>query len=297
MSVSIPNWMVQQFSTNVHMLAEQKMSKLLPTVMEEPDVTSEAKAVERLGTTQDAPSQITTRHGDTPVGNTAHTRRWLFPGDYDVPADLIDNNDKVKLLIDPESGYTLRHAGVMARGIDDAIVSALGGTAIQGQYGPNSQGTSVSLPSAQKIAHGSAGLTIAKLIQAQEIFDEADIDEMWERYFVGTPAQRSDLLNTTEVTSADYNTVKALVEGKINQFMGFTFKWLSSKRLPTIASNIRGNYAYAKPAVRIGFAQHPTTSVDKRPDKRNSMQVYTWGSWGAVRVEDELVIQVACDES
>lgn len=297
MSLSIPNWMVQQFSRNVHYLAEQEMTKLLRTVVEEPEMTGEAKSVDRAGTTQDAPTQVTTRHAATPVGNTAHDRRWIFPGDFEVPADLISRFDQLKMLTDPTSVYTRRHAGVMARGIDDAVVSALGGVAVEGQYGPNSQGTQVALPSAQKIAHGSVGLTLDKLIQAQEQLDEDDVDMVFPRYFVGTPKQRSNLLRTTEVTNSDYASVKALVQGQINSFMGFEFIWLSSKRLSTIAANIRPNYAYTGNAIRFGFAMHPTTSVDKRPDLRNEHQVYTQGSWGAVRVEDKLVIEVACDES
>src|SRR5690606_16329863 len=101
----------------------------------------------------------------------------------------------------------------------------------------------------------------------------------------------------TEVTSADYNTVKALVTGQIDTFMGFKFIWLSSKRLPLLSAGVRGCYAYLLPAVRFGFAMHPTSSVDPRPDKRKAMQVYTQGSWGAVRMEDELVLEVACSES
>jgi hypothetical protein len=297
MSITIPTWFVQQFSATVHQLAEQKRSKLLKTITEEPDFGSEAKALDRIGTTQDAPDVITTRHGDTPEGNTPHTRRWLFPTDYDVPADFIDKQDKVKLLIDPTSQYVIRHSGVMGRGIDDAIVTALGGSALEGQYGPNGQGVAQALPSEQKIAHGSTGLTLAKLIEAQETMDEDDIDPMFPRFFVGTPKQRSNLLQTTEVTNSDYATVKALVNGQVNEFMGFTFIWISSGRLPTIATNIRGCYAYAQTAIRFGFTMHPTSSVDVRHDKRNSMQVYTQGSWGAVRIEDELVIEVACDES
>ncbi|MDH3731394.1 MAG: phage capsid protein [Acidimicrobiia bacterium] len=299
MSVSIPNWMIQQFSANVHELSEQTMSKLLSAVEEEPDFGSEAKAVERIGTTQDKPDQITTRHGETPVGNTEHSRRWIFPIDYDVPADLIDNQDKVKLLIDPTSHYTRRHANVMARGIDDSIVGALGGSAAQGQYGPNGQATSVALPAAQKIASGSVGLTIAKLIEAREILDENDVDEMWRRYIVCTPQQISNLLEDEKLSSIDFNTVKALVKGEINEYMGFDFKRLSSARLPLISSGpaVRPNYVWAQPAVRIGFTIHPTTSVDKRPDLRNSMQVYTTGSWGSVRVEDEMVVEIACEEA
>ena len=132
MSISIPESYVEQFSANVHMLAEQKMSRLRQAVRVEP-VTGESAAFERIGGI-DAPNKITTLHGDTPLNNTPHTRRWAFMADYDV-ADLIDRQSRVKLLIDPDSVYTRRHAGTMGRGIDDSIIAALGGSAATGHTG------------------------------------------------------------------------------------------------------------------------------------------------------------------
>lgn len=290
MSITIDQSIVEQFSGNVHMLAEQRMSRTRATVITEP-VTGESFAIERIGGI-DAPNQITNRHGDTPLNNTPHSRRWGFIADYDV-ADLIDKQDRVKLLIDPDSKYTLRHAGTMGRGVDDAVISALGGNAAQGKSGT----TTVALPSGQKIAHGSTGMTIAKLIQAKELLDAAEVDEFIPRFFLAGSRQIRDLLEDDKITSSDFNTVKALVAGTISEFMGFTF--VRSERLVvgTIAASIRECYAYAQQAVTLGIAQEPTSVASTRPDKRNAAQIYTYGSWGAVRVEDEMVVQVACSEA
>ena len=288
MSVSIPQSFVDQFSANVHMLAEQRMSRLRNTVLTE-DVQAESVARERVGKTQDTANEINERHGDTPLNNTPHTRRWAFMKDFDV-ADLIDRNDKVKALIDPQSIYTVRHAGVMGRTVDDEIINAALGTAKEGKNGD----TDVALPASQKIADGSTNLTVAKLIEAKEKFDAAEVDEFIPRFMIVNSAGISSLLGDTSVTSADFNTVKALVRGEINEFMGFTF--IRSERLP-VASNIRSGIAMAQQGILLGFASQPQSTANERPDKRNAQQIYTWGSWGSVRVEDEMVVQVDYDET
>ena len=91
-----------------------------------------------------------------------------------------------------------------ARAIDDLIIAAATGNAVDGD------GSNVALPAGQKIAHGSAGLTLAKLISAKEILDGNEVDEE-DRFFVLGSQQVSNFLNTTEVKSADYNSIKAFV--------------------------------------------------------------------------------------
>ena len=102
MSVTIEQHFVEQFSANIHLLAEQRMSRLRGTV-NTISVTGESFAVERLGGTE--VQEVTERHGDTPLNETEHSRRWGFIRDFDV-ADLIDKQDKVKILADPEGAYT-----------------------------------------------------------------------------------------------------------------------------------------------------------------------------------------------
>ena len=286
MSVTIDTAFVKQFSANVHLLAEQRMSRLRSRVLTE-SVTGESFSKERIGTTQDAANASDVRHGDTPLNNTPHTRRWGFIADYDV-ADLIDRQDRVKLLIDPDSAYTLRHAGVMGRTMDTTIIAALEGSSTEGKNAT----TTTALPSAQKIASGSVGLTVAKLIQAKEILDAAEVDDFYERTFVCAAAQVSDLLEDDKVTSKDYNTVQALVAGKIDEFMGF--KFVRSQRLTD--SSGRLCYAFVQPAITFGIAVEPNSVANDRPDKKNAKQIYTSGSWGALRSEDAMVVQVACTE-
>jgi hypothetical protein len=125
------------------------------------------------------------------------------------------------MLIDPTSSYAKAAAAAMGRAMDDVIITALGGTSYTGETGA----TSVSLPSGQKPYSSSQtdGLTITKLLEAKKILDVNDVDPSIQRYFVCGPKQISDLLGTTQITSADFNTVKALAQGQIDSFLGFKF--------------------------------------------------------------------------
>jgi hypothetical protein len=219
MSIEIPVSYVETFGRNVHMLAEQRAARLRGTVMDEEDVVGESFTVERIGGVD--VNQVTTLHGDTPLNNTPHSRRIGYIKDYDV-ADLIDRTSQVKKLIDLNSPYTMRHAGAMGRAIDDEVISALGGSAASGKNGA----TLVALPAAQKVAVNGTGLTVSKVIEAREIIDESDVDEFLTRYAVVTAKQISDMLDDDKITSSDFNSVQALVEGKITSWMGF--EWIRS---------------------------------------------------------------------
>ena len=104
------------------------------------------------------------RHSDTPQIDTPHSRRRVSMSDYEW-ADLIDQQDRVRTLIDPTSSYAQAAAFALGRAMDDEIITAISGTAFSGETGS----TSVALPSAQKITEsGTDGMTIAKLREAKE---------------------------------------------------------------------------------------------------------------------------------
>jgi hypothetical protein len=283
MANTITQAFVQQFQDNLIHLAQQKGSRLRSSVNEQ-SVTGEKFHFERLGTV--AAVAKTTRHTNTPVLDVPHSRRTATMSDYHW-ADLIDNEDKVRMLVTPESHYARSGANSMARAIDDLIIAAATGTATDGD------GTSIALPAAQKIAHGSAGLTLAKLISTKEILDGNDVDPDEDRFIVLGSKQISDLLNTTEIKSSDYNSVKALVQGDIDTFMGF--KFLRSERLG-LASTTRTCFAFTKSAMGLGIGSDVKTKIDVRPDKSYAHQVYLSFVAGATRVQDECVVQVDCTE-
>ena len=284
MANTITQAFVQQFQDNLIHLAQQKGSRLRGSVNEQ-SVTGEKFNFERLGTV--AAVAKTTRHTTTPVLDVPHSRRTATMSDFQW-ADLIDDEDKVRMLITPESHYAKSGAGSMARAIDDLIIAAALGNAVDGD------GSNVALPCGQKIAHGSAGLSLAKLIETKEILDGNDVDPDDERFIVLGSKQISDLLNTTEIKSSDYNSVKALVQGDIDTFMGF--KFLRSERL-ALATTTRSCFAFTKGAMGLGIGSDVTTKIDVRPDKSYAHQVYLSFVAGATRVQDECVVQVDCTES
>ena len=287
MSSQITTAFVEQYSNNVQMLSQQKGSLLRGSVDVESIVGNNA-FFDQVGVA--TAQKRTSRHADTPQMDTPHSRRRVSLVDYEY-ADLIDNQDKVRTLIDPTSSYAMAAAYALGRSMDDEIIAAVSGTAFTGTTGS----TSTVLPSGQKITEsGTDGLTIAKLRTAKETLDSADVDPSLTRYLVVGPRQISDLLGTTSVTSSDFNSVKALVNGEVNTFMGFNF--ITSNRL-SIASSKRLCLAYVGDGLKLALGQDLMTRIDERNDKGYSTQVYVCQSIGATRMEEEKVVTIEAHEA
>jgi len=285
MSTQITTAFVNQFSANVQMLSQQ-MGSLLRNAVDIESVNGEKAFFDQVGSA--AAVKRTSRHGDTPLIETPHTRRMVTMSDYEY-ADLIDDQDRVRLLIDPTSTYGRAAAAAMGRAMDDEIISAALGTSLTGKDGS----TSTALPAGQKIAHGSAGLTIAKLVSAKELLDAASVDPSIPRHIIVSPKQVSDLLNNTTVTSSDFNTVKALAQGEINTFVGFNF--IVSNRL-TDDGTSRQVIAFASDGLKVAMGKEPSAKIDERADKSYATQVYYCQTMGATRMEEAKVVEIACNE-
>lgn len=286
MSTQITTAFVNQFSANIQMLSQQ-MGSILRAAVDVESVNGEKAFFDQVGAA--AAVLRTSRHADTPLVDTPHSRRMVTMSDYEY-ADLIDDQDKVRLLVDPTSTYSRAAAAAMGRAMDDVIIAAALGTAQTGKDGS----TSTALPSAQKIAVASAGLTIAKLVSAKEILDSGNVDPSIPRHIVVSPKQVSDLLNNTTVTSSDYNTVKALAMGEINSFVGFQFH--VSNRLGTDGSGDRQVIAFASDGIKLAIGKEPAARIDERADKSYATQVYYCQSIGATRMEESKVVEIACSE-
>jgi hypothetical protein len=101
MSSQITTAFVNQFSSNVTMLSQQ-MGSLLRSAVDTETVTGEKNFFDQVG--QSAAVQKSTRNSDTPIMETPHARRMVSLKDFEY-ADLIDDQDKIRMLIDPTSSY------------------------------------------------------------------------------------------------------------------------------------------------------------------------------------------------
>tara|TARA_E500000318_G_C3564652_1_gene215119 strand:+ start:2109 stop:2993 length:885 start_codon:yes stop_codon:yes gene_type:complete len=294
MSTQITTAFVQQYKANVEHLLQQKGSRLRPFVRVESQ-NAEYEFYDRIGATN--AQEVTGRHQDTPLIQVPHDRRRVSLRDFDW-AELIDRTDRIRLLIDPTSPYSQNAGFALGRKMDEIIIAGAFGTVYTGKTGS----TSVTHPSSQQIAvnyveSGSAansGLTIGKLRRAKQILDQNETDPGDPRYIIVTAKQVNDLLQSTEVTSADFNSVKALVQGDVNSFMGFEF--VRTELVETNASSHRRCIAYSKSGLLLAVGADVNVDIGPRRDKRNSTQVYCSASFGTVRMEEEKVVEILCAE-
>jgi hypothetical protein len=287
MSTQVTTAFVNQFSSNIQMLSQQ-MGSLLRNAVDVETVNGEKAFFDQVGSA--AAVLRTTRHADTPLIDTPHSRRMVTLSDYEY-ADLIDDQDKVRLLVDPTSTYARAAAAAMGRAMDDVIISAALGSAKTGKDGSTTTNFDTTN---NQIAASATGLSLAKLIEAKEILDSGDVDPSIPRYIAVSPKQISDLLNNTTVTSSDFNTVKALAMGEINSFVGFNF--IVTNRLGVDGSNNRRVFAWAMDGIKAAIGKEPTARIDERADKSYATQIYYCMTLGATRMEEKKVVEVLCAE-
>jgi len=308
MSFTINTAFVQQFSGAIRFIGQQSDSRLERTVIRD-EITGDRSYMEQLAPTAARKRQA--RHEDSPIMSQQHLRRRIAPYDWEW-GDLIDKEDKVRALIDPESAYT-RNAGMaMRRAKDDEIIGAFFATAYTGVSGstsvtwPNGDGeSSPSQPSGTQVAvndwtygngSGNIGLTISKLVSAMVALDAAEGDEEEERYLVIGAKQKGNLLATTEATLKEFGVAKddlaPLRDGKITTILGFEV--IRSQRLQLDSNSYTRVAAYRKSAMGLGVAEDIWTRVAERPDKGFSTYAYAAMSLGAARLEEQKLVEIKC---
>lgn len=280
---------VQQYATNVAHLLQQRGSKLRDAVSTSTATGKAAKAVEQVGAVNAV--KRTTRHGDTPLISTPHDARWVFPVDYEW-ADLIDDQDRVRMLINPQSPYAVNGAYAIGRAIDDEIIAALYATSKTGE-----NGTGTEAFSGQTITTDAAqAMSLPALLNAREKLMEAEVDVENDPIYCAISAQQhSDLLNLDQARSIDYVNKKVMVDGLISQFLGINF--IVTERLPVDGSSDRRCFMWAKSGVHLCTWNDLTTKISEREDKSYATQVYVKATIGATRLELGKVVQLTTHEA
>jgi hypothetical protein len=296
MSIYVPAHFVQSYGTNVQLLLQQRGSRLRSAVVPGNYVGKAAKAVEQVGPVNAV--KRTSRHADSPLISTPADARWVFPTDYEW-GDLIDDQDKIRMLIDPQSSYAQNGAYALGRSIDEEIIDAFFGTSKTGENGS----TSIAFPAGNQIAQnfqiggaGGTGLSLEKLRKAKQLLLAAEVDvDNDPLYLALTAKQHDDMLGLVQATNLDYTNRPTLVDGKITSFMGFNF--IHTEKLGVDANAYRRLPCWAKSGMHLGLWNEITTKIAERPDKAFATYVYVKGTFGATRVEEGKVIEIKCQEA
>jgi hypothetical protein len=283
--MAVDSILKNQYSDNIAMKVQQTKGTIAATVYQKPcsgevsfqEQIAKAEADEKL-----ARNEIV-RNTDPDFDRRKIVPRTLYM------APLVDKMDKLMMLKDPTSEIVQTNAAGLLRKRETIICEAFHGTAYSGKAGT----TSNSLSGTSLIASSSVGMNMTKIRSAKKALDENEV-ELEDRYLAMSAEQVEDLLATTEATSIDYATVKALASGQLGTICGF--KPVQTERLPVDSSDDRKCVAYHKNGLVLGIWDDLTTSIDILPTVHFSAQVYASQSYGATRLEEERVIQILCAE-
>jgi hypothetical protein len=285
--MAIQDHYTTEFSTNwIHRVQQSKAR--LDAFVDDETFTGERKRWDRLHKQQDR--EKTERNAPTNPAVAGSDSVWAYRRTFNIP-NILDENDAKNLgnLVLPTSDYVKSHAMAYHRRMDKLAWEAALDSVMTGELGT----TPEALPSSQKIVHGSTGLTLTKLLTANEILEGADLEDDAPRVLVVSPQQLTNLLNTTEVKNADYNSIRALVDGRVDTFMGF--KFIKSNFLRKV-STTRTCVAWVKGAIKR-FKGSMRTHIDPLPGNSHSTQIRSVYDGSAARVYYEGVVQIDCTES
>lgn len=303
MSTTISQAFVKQFGDNINLLSQQMLSRTRGCVTEKM-VRGDSATFERLGS--ETLVEKVSRHTDTPIGDIAHSRRTVSLRTFHQ-AELLDNEDQIKMLIDPRSDYARSLVAAANRKIDDLVLDAAIGTAYSGVSG----GTGVTLPAGQLIAAGGTGLTTVKLREARTLLAQANVDlDNDELYLIVNGEGMEDLYTIAEFINRDYNMgsrevdlAKVMPAGYLGSFLGFNI--IHCERITSLAGTYGGTLiattarpciAFTRSAIGLAIGEDIKTQISLRDDKNYAAQVYLEMTMGATRIHDDRVVDIRIAE-
>lgn len=219
----------------------------------------------------------------TPL-NVSYSTVTATMQDYNA-AEYSDIFNQAKINFDERRELVSVVSNAIGRRMDQLILDALAAS-------------STSLTVANSVGGSTTNLNVAKLRRAKKLLDAANVP-MDGRAMVISASGLEGLLGETQTTSADYNSVKALVSGEIDTFLGFKFVTIGDRSeggLPIDGSLDRTCYAFHRDAVGFGIGINQRTEINYVPEK-TSFLVNSIFSAGAVAIDDEGIVKITCRES
>ena len=280
MAISISNAFVTLFDTEVKQ-AYQADAVLRNTVRLRTGVTASTHKFPKIGS---GVAQVRVPQTDVTPLNVTYSQATVTLTDY-IAAEYSDIFNQAKVNFDERQELVQVVAKAIGRRSDQMIIDALSGS-----------GTSLTV--ANSIGGATTNMNMAKLREAQRLMNANNVP-MEERYIVMHASQLSNLLSETQVTSSDFNSVKALVQGEINTFMGFTFNVIGDRTEGGLSGGGSGVdrtvYAYHKMAVGMAEAMAVRSEINYIPEK-TSWLVASMFSAGAIAIDAGGIVAITCRE-
>jgi len=262
--------------------AYQGAGKLKDTVTVRENIEGSSYQFQAIG---EMVMQDHTPQTDITPADVSHSNQVVTLSDKRV-GDYTDRFDDDKAKIDERQELAMSIGKAMGREIDQDIYDTMDNGSYSGDQ------------LVGEATGSNNGLNIEKIRAAKSHFDNIEA-ERENRYMTMTATGLDQLLANDEVSSQDYNRVKALVDGEVESYLGFTFKVFPTSRSEggtTVSTNIANNYAYHRQSVGCATGTGPETDIDWVPEKASWLS-QGFLSLGSVRRDTEGQVLIESDES
>jgi len=277
MAVGISNAFVQLFDAEVKQ-AFQAQRALAGLTRERTNVEGNQVKFPKIGK---GTATVRVPQTDVTPLNVTYSQVTATMSDY-IAAEYSDIFSQQKVNFDERRELVQVVSGAIGRRMDQLVIDAL-----------NASGTTLTV--ATTVGGAGTNLNIEKLIEAKKLLDQNNVPAEG-RVMIIHANNLAGLLGETEVQSSDFNTIKALVQGAVDTYLGFKFISIGDRDeggLPKPST--RTCFAFHKDAMGMGIGMNQKSEINYVPEK-TSFLVSSMFSAGAVAIDDEGIVKISCTE-
>jgi hypothetical protein len=290
MPAQIENAQVIQFSSAVHLAAQQMKSRfagLFPVKQ----LTGKAFAYDGIGSIE--AQELNGRFNRVTFSDLKVVRRKIGRRRFSLTLP-IDADDASKVLINQEAEYSQACSMAMARVYDRIGIEA----SLADVYTGEDMDTAVTFATdGGQTVTATAGLTYEKLLEVIQNFIDADVgNDMVESFvFCISGDEHTALMKELELTSGDYTRQSNVDKGAIQDAMGLRLiKFAANATNPilSVSGGVRSCIAMSTRGLCYAMPKEFEIVVQDRTDLVQTKQVQVNWTLGAVRTEGVLVQKV-----
>lgn len=220
----------------------------------------------------------------TPMNRSTTTATATLT-DWNAP-EYTDIFDQAKVPFDEQQSLAITIAAAIGRREDQLILDAI-------------DAASTTLTTSTDVGGTGTNLNTAKFRDAKKLLDTQGVP-LKDRFFLAHAANIFGLLGDTTATSADFNTIRALVDGQIDTWLGFKVIQFEDRDEGGIPKpSTRTCYAYhgkMMGAIGLGIGVDFRTEVNYIPEKTSWLANGLF-SGGSVAIDGAGIVEISCTET
>lgn len=285
---TIDQLQVTKFRDNVHVLAQQMDSRLMPYVEWIDPKPGDVMAYDRMGRVE--ARKVTGRYTPMTFDDIAFDRRALSREEYIVNLP-VSNYDLEGMLADPRSKLGQACVYAMKRTIDRVIVAAMFADV---KTGRNFENTVTATADGVLTVDMTSGVTFPKWLNIDQNFidNEVDNDGSLRKVIAITGEENTSTLQISQLTQSFYTKQMQIDGGVVKRLMDFDvirYGGLIANPMLPVNAGVRTSFAAVQNAIAVGLWRNMAINVEPRYDLVDTSQINCLFTIGACRTEGVLL--------